>query len=328
MRQRVVLGIWIVAGLLLSFSPRLAAASGSEGAAFLNIPLGGAPSAMGSAYSALATDVYAPVINPGGLGFVESPQLAGHHVSYLESSHYDFASLVFPLAGRHALGASIQYYGSGDMIRRDTLGDAKGDFSAYYGAFTLSYGRALNEKLSLGASGRFLNARIDDVSAYGFAADVGTLYKFAPNLQGSLVVRNAGTPLKFLNRSDRLPLNVRAGAAWGMSREWTVSTEGAYHEGGLLSGHFGTQWQMHPIIALRAGYHTDTLDELSAIAGVSTGVGLNFWGTEFSYTWLPYGDLGQTHSFALVLRFGEDKTTPRLIRNQTASRPREEVFPQ
>jgi len=126
---------------------------------------------MGSAYTALATDAYAPAINPGGLGFVDSTQLAGHHISYLETSHYDFASLVHPLAGGKALGASFQYLGTGNITARDEFGTATGDFSAHYGAYTLAYGQTVSENLSLGVSGRWINAKIDDVSANAYAAD-------------------------------------------------------------------------------------------------------------------------------------------------------------
>src|SRR5467141_60454 len=63
-------------------SPRLYA-SGTEGAAFLDIPVGAGPAALGSAYSALASDAYAPVWNPAGLGFVSGTEIAGQHLSYL-----------------------------------------------------------------------------------------------------------------------------------------------------------------------------------------------------------------------------------------------------
>lgn len=69
---------------LLSAMP-LCASSGTQGAAFLDIPVGGGPAAMGSAYTALATDAYAPTWNPGGLGFLDTPQFSGQHLSYLDS---------------------------------------------------------------------------------------------------------------------------------------------------------------------------------------------------------------------------------------------------
>src|ERR1700680_195642 len=55
------------------------AASGTEGASFLDIPVGGRPAALGSAYSAMATDVYATVWNPAGLGFLRSMEVSGQH---------------------------------------------------------------------------------------------------------------------------------------------------------------------------------------------------------------------------------------------------------
>src|SRR4249919_4008574 len=91
------------------------ASSGTEGAAFLNIPVGAGPAALGSAYSALATDAYAPVWNPGALGFVDSTQLAGQHVSYLDSISYEFFSAVHPIVPGDALGLAAQYVGSGDI---------------------------------------------------------------------------------------------------------------------------------------------------------------------------------------------------------------------
>src|SRR5437879_687898 len=72
------------------------ASSGTQGAIFLDIPVGARPAAMGSAYSALASDAYAPVWNPAGLGFVTTPELAGQHVSYLESLNYEQASYAQP----------------------------------------------------------------------------------------------------------------------------------------------------------------------------------------------------------------------------------------
>src|SRR5712691_5696517 len=97
------------------------ASSGTEGASFLDIPVGAGPAALGSAYTALATNAYAPVWNPAGLGMLSGTEMAGQHVSYLESMHYEFLSFVHPFydtqdSGTHrGIGASVQYLGSGDI---------------------------------------------------------------------------------------------------------------------------------------------------------------------------------------------------------------------
>src|SRR5258708_18728116 len=90
--------ISLLSGLCLMLSPLpIYASSGTEGAAFLDIPVGAAPAAMGAAYTALANDAYAPTWNPGGLGLLESTQLSGQHVSYLDTLHYEYFSIAVPL---------------------------------------------------------------------------------------------------------------------------------------------------------------------------------------------------------------------------------------
>src|ERR1019366_8734663 len=84
---------------LISIAKPASAASGTEGASFLDIPVGARPAALGSAYSALAADAYAPVWNPAGLGFVRQTEVAGQHLSYLESVHDEYLGLAQP-AGR------------------------------------------------------------------------------------------------------------------------------------------------------------------------------------------------------------------------------------
>ena len=68
------------------------------------------------------------------------------------------------------------------------------------------------------------------------------------------------------------------------------------------------EWRPVEILALRTGYRSDTINQLSAIAGFTVGTGLQLWGQEFSYAWLPYGDLGNTQYFSLLLRFGDHET--------------------
>src|SRR4029077_14185720 len=75
---------WIALLLSLAFpfygSSMAQAFSGSEGASFLELPVGARPAALGSAYTMLAEDAYAPVWNPAGLAFLDNPQFAGMHM--------------------------------------------------------------------------------------------------------------------------------------------------------------------------------------------------------------------------------------------------------
>src|SRR5664279_4218673 len=144
----------LVLCLVSMASSDLHASSGTEGAAFLDIPVGAGPAALGSAYSATATDAYAPIYNPAGLGFVGHPEIAAQHLSYLESIHYEFGSFVFPLGNRNsALGTSVQYLGSGDIAATGpNNGESLGDFSVHYAAYSLAYGQKITDKLALGVT--------------------------------------------------------------------------------------------------------------------------------------------------------------------------------
>lgn len=267
---------------------------------------------MGSAYSALANDAYAATINPGGLGFLDSTQIAGQHLSYLESIHYEYLSFGLPLprsAGESgspsALGGSIQYLGSGDITGTDGNGNPTGNFSSYFSAYNLSYGRLVTNKLSLGVTGKWINAKIADTSANAFAADVGSMYRANDKLTLAAVMTNMGSKLKFTSEGDPLPLAFHFGGAYKLDSRWKLSAEGVYPQTGLASAHFGVEWSPLEMIAIRTGYRTDTVKELGALAGFTTGLGLRVYGQEFSYAWVPLGDLGSTHYFSLVMRLGQ-----------------------
>src|SRR5579872_802687 len=88
-KPTILCGVASVAFLIGFVSPSRAS-SGTEGASFLDIPVGAGPAALGAAYSALATDAYAPTWNPAGLGFVTDNEFSGQHLSYLESINYEY----------------------------------------------------------------------------------------------------------------------------------------------------------------------------------------------------------------------------------------------
>jgi len=301
----------VLASLLLLHSTISFAASGSTGAAFLQIPVGAGPAAMGSAYSALATDAYAPVWNPAGLGYVHQPEVAAQHLSYLEAIHYEFLSLALPVKEGRSVGFSAQYLGSGGIAGFDVQGLPQPSYSTEYGAYSVAYGQTIGSRLSLGLTGKFLQAKISDVSALAFSEDFGGLYKVDDKTTLAAVLSNAPWPLpwphnklQFLNDDSPLPLAFRLGGSYQAERRLMLSGEIEIPKGEAPNGRFGVEWKPLPPLALRAGYRTTNANELGVIAHFSVGMGLTLWGQEFSYAWVPYGDLGETQYFSFVFRWG------------------------
>ena len=302
----------------------LYASTGTEGASFLDIPVGAGPAALGSAYSAAATDAYAPIYNPAGLGFVAHPEIAGQHLSYLESIHYEFGSFVFPLGTRSsALGASVQYLGSGDIAGTGTSGEAIGDFSVHYAAYSLAYGQKVTENLALGVTGKLIDAKIADTSAKAYAGDAGAMYQAGEKVTFSATANNLGSKLTFTSQGDSLPTAYHLGAAFHLQNSLKSTVEGVYSKTGLLSGRTGIEWTPMNMISLRAGYKTETTKGLTPLAGLTAGMGIRVFGQEFAYAWLPYGDLGDTQYFSMLIKFGaQDEKHRNLIQYQAIRKTR------
>lgn len=280
------------------------AAAGTEAASFLNIPVGAGPASLGSAYTPLASNAYATVWNPAGLAFIDGTQVAGQHLSYLESIHHEFLSIGHSFNERQGFGLSAQYLGTGSITGRDIDGIENGSYDSHWGAYTAAYGHRVGQHLGLGVSAKAVEAKIADVSAHAFAADLGALYRPSDAWSFAAAVTNIGTKLTFLNDGGSLPLTGKLGVAYRPTWHAMATAEVDYHASGLASGHVGFEWRPLEMVGIRAGYRTDTIKELGPLAGVSTGIGLYFWGHEFSYAWVPYGDLGSSQYFSLLLRFG------------------------
>src|ERR1700756_5185401 len=101
MRHAFFLSLWL---LLITCSFSAFAGSGTTGAAFLDIPVGAGPAAMGGAYTALATNAYGSVWNPGALAWSHVPEVAAQLLSYFKAVNYEYVSLAYPFGRPGTLG--------------------------------------------------------------------------------------------------------------------------------------------------------------------------------------------------------------------------------
>ena len=262
---------------------------------------------MGSAYTPLANDAYAPTVNPAGLGFLSATQVAGMHLVYLEDTSFEYLSFVQPLGETHGLGGSIQYFRPGSISGKDNLDNPTGDFTGYYTAVSLAYGQRLGERVSLGVTGKYIRGSIADVSASSLAGEAGAMMRPTDESRLAFVVDNVGKKLEFLQQADSLPLTYHLGGAYTWWRKFTASLQVSRLNSGLSSFQSGFEWMTEEGFSFRCGYDTERIRELSPAAGLSIGVGMAIWGHELGYTWVPVSDLGSSHYISFVLRFGADR---------------------
>lgn len=292
----------------LAFLLCLAApASGAETAAFLKIDAGARAAALGSAYTAVADDVYAAAWNPAGLAGLPGPEVGVTHAAMFAGQRFDFAGAAVPTrAGTFAGSAALLAHQP--LQGRDEQGRPTGSFEAGDQAFALSYGRPWSSRASAGASVKFIRSRLGDAAAQTAAGDFGLMWKAAPQLSLAFAARNVGPGLRFLQRTDALPLSLAGGAAWRLPVGLTAAAEYRFRPNSRTSEFaVGTEYHVIPGAALRAGYAVESVSGRAkgpaGLGGYAAGLGLRWGRYGVDYAFTPLGELGDVQRVALGARW-------------------------
>ncbi|MBU2573162.1 MAG: PorV/PorQ family protein [Elusimicrobia bacterium] len=302
--------------VLFLASPGLCANSnaGTSAAQFLKIGAGAGAAAMAEAQVAAADDVYAAYYNPAGLALLERPMLGAMHAQYLQGSRYQYGAMALPIgegSHRHVLGLSIANLGVSDLERRTEDTDLPvGYFEAANFAYGLSYARRATDRLSLGVTGKLVSVKIDDVSGSAFAADIGLRYRLDGGLPFpadiALVARNIGSGLKLGSEKDPLPSAVVFGGSARPRPGLLLALDLIrYRDADMifaLGGEYRRKLSGKLRGLVRAGYSNHRKD-VEGTSGVTLGAGLSLPGLAFDFAWVPFGDLGNTFRYSLLVRF-------------------------
>ncbi|MDE2292943.1 MAG: PorV/PorQ family protein, partial [Elusimicrobia bacterium] len=259
------------AALLLCASPVLAA-PGTTPFEFLSLDADARAVALGGAYTALASDANALLYNPGGLGLVPRSEAAFMHDEHFQGVHQEYASY----ADRRGWGAQLNYLSYGD-IPKTTISNKDGAGLGSYGIQDLAvsggYGRRLTPALAVGGALKYVREDIEDVSAQGTALDAGVLYASPalPGLRLGAALRNFGPDVKFQTEAEKLPLQLRGGAAYAANlfgQRGSLSVDVLKSRGEAPTVAAGVETVLAGLMALRLGYDMRNDAGLGLTAGV------------------------------------------------------------
>ena len=256
-------------------------------------------SALGSAYTALASGSNAIYYNPGGLALAKREVSLMHSAWALDGS-YDFAAAAFPMAGFTG-AVSFTRLDHGGLDGRGPGRESSGGFSAADKAFGLGLARTAGG-FSLGVGAKLLSSSIAGYEASTLAFDVGAVRKLnaAPVTLG-LAVRNMGRGLKFIEKRESLPLSVSAGAAVAVLPTISLAAEVSrlvYDRRTSFS--VGTEYGLTGNLALRGGYAAGTSGVPGAMSG---GIGFSAGAMKLDYSFSPFGEMDTTRKFSLSMAF-------------------------
>jgi hypothetical protein len=206
--------------------------------------------------------------------------------------------LSFAVPGRKlpSFGLTVLSLSSGEFEKTNNLNEPLGSFHEGDLAFLFSTAKSLSSRFSVGTNLKVVRQSIDEFDGSGFGVDLGVLYNLTQAVRIGASVQNIGGPgIKLRNTEETWPTEIRGGvAAPILGGRGLVSAEIHHVPGPGTSVRGGTEYWVHPLMALRFGYQ-------SAPAG------------GFSYRVAPdarldYGvttqELGVIHRFGISYRFG------------------------
>lgn len=305
--------------LLMALAPAArAAGAGADPFNFLFLDADARAVAMGGAYTALVDDANSLLYNPAGLAKVR-----GHEASFMHNQHFlDITQEYAAYASRWGLGASFNTLRFGDTGRTtysNPSGSGLGSVGMNSMALGAGYGRELSPGLRAGAGFKYIHEAIAGVSAQGYAFDLGLQHEpaFLPGLRLGAAVQNLGPSVRFQRDSEKLPLNLRFGTAYGfklLGLDHTAAFDVTKERSESPLFAFGFETLAAGVLPVRFGFNTRN----DAGPGVSAGIGWRTESLRLDYAFVPYGELGSAHRFSVSVRWG--KTEDIAVREEARAR--------
>lgn len=252
---------------------------------------------MGSAWVAYAQEPAGVIWNPAGIARMDRNEVHFETARLFEQTQLNAVSFAMPNRRLPAFGLTVLSLGSGDFEKTNDLNEPVGSFSEGELAFLFSASKNIVPRLSVGTNVKVIRQSIDEFDASGWGFDLGVLFDVTRSIRVGASIQNLGGPgLTLRETTEKYPVETRGGfAASVLGGRGLVSAEVHHVPGPGFTIQGGSEYWVHPSMALRLGYDVD------APAG------------GFSYRVRPdmrldYGmtthDLGVTHRFGIKYSFG------------------------
>ena len=300
---------------------------GSTSMQFLQVMPCARATAMGDAYSVLASGADAVFWNPSGLALLENQELSTTYIKWIFDTQQGALSYGAALGGFGAIGLQVQYVDFGEFeetsLQRPYIQnvDAPGMTGRTFHPFSylvgITYARSLTDKFSVGVSAKFaheslfdgqvVNALVgqgqyQDVNTWanGLLFDLGIRYNTGyRSIQIAAAVQNFGPNVTYARESTPVPLLFRVGIAANLIGEDALFVRQKNNRVTLAfdlfqpndytqQAHLGAEYEFMKTFALRAGYKFNYDSEGFTAGG---GIHQDFGGVNVSLDY-SYGAMG------------------------------------
>jgi len=293
--------------------------SGGYAGSFLRMGLGARAIGMGNAFTAVPQSAFAGFYNPGGLPFLESPQLAfsGGILSLDRTHNYvGFSTHLRPPTDKESIhsrktfdaGFSIGWVNSGvsNIDGRDSNGMPQGSFSSSENAFLFSFAIRPLSRVAVGFSAKVLYTRLpkvqEDNSALttrGMGLDFGIMVHPIDRLFIGTVLQDVRSKYSWNTEHvwergtttvDQFPKVLRVGGSYGLGENLLLSVESHYNFEQGWRFYSGAEYRYRDRLVGRIGFKANHFT-------FGLGVLVKLWklNSELAYAYdanpvLPWGD--------------------------------------
>lgn len=222
--MRILLTIILMSSALFGEFDKVA----TTAAPFLKLGAGSRSMALGGAFVALSDDGSALYWNPAGMTHTSAMTvMASHNDWFLDIAH-DYVGLTLPTDPNGRLGLSVSALTMGDQpVRTLSSPDGTGlNYGVQDLAITIGYARKVTDRLSIGASSKYINLKAYNESAEGFAMDIGSILEVgSKGLRIGMSLSNFGSDLQYSGRDLIVKVDTDTEIEGNYSSDANLATE-------------------------------------------------------------------------------------------------------
>lgn len=301
-----------------------------SGMKWLSIPVGARASALGGAYTAVASDAGAVFWNPAGLALIEGSHVFLSQTQWLADIKVNAGSVTYTHNDLGTFGVHFMAVDWGNLRGTRFTGGAElfeetGSFSPESWLVGLSFGRRVSNKFSFGANLRLIRENLGSSQEGSFtspqkysakldviAIDFGTIfYTGFKDLRIAMTMQNVSQEKQYRFEAFPLPLSFKFGAAMNVlqllqpaesDHGLTVSADAIHLRDFSERLHFGMEYSFKKMFFLRSGYKTNYDEEdVTLGGGARLSMGKTAFGLDYSY--LAFDNFDAVHMFSFDFEF-------------------------
>jgi len=275
--MKKIYSISVAALLLVVFATGIVTAqtrkAGINAAAFLKVGVGARQVGMGSAVTSTNGDVTNIFWNPAGSALNKDlAEVSFTHNSWIGGLTQNAVAASYNLQGIGTIGLGVMTFGiSGIPADRDIypgntvlqglqIDQATADTYDYMDMLVqLTYSTYVMDRLTLGASVKFINEKIDDQNASAIGFDLGSVYNIGIyNWNIGAHISNLGSDIKFYDYASPIPLTFSMGTSITPihigENAVTVALDAVKPQDGQQYYYTGLEYNYNNMIFLRGGW--------------------------------------------------------------------------